>query len=287
MKNRNELIALDGDSGVLEWSFASPPGEINPSLWIGADRALLQIDKPSQLLVLRTEDGRPVTRVALTDKEQLERPPLPLDENSVLLVSDRRTVKRFDLISGDSSWFYRESEQMPTYGPPRLLGSAECLLMLHDGHLLIRLDPVTGLKQWECALAEDLSERPEAMAMTDKNLYCINFENVDGILRQSLRAIALKDGSRVWARPLPGPPNSVWSVALAQGAVFAYPSAMPTAEGGSGGMMPLIVCRPDDGVRIERLIFPTAISDITFKLDPRGAILATSSGMWALGSLSK
>ena len=38
---------------------------------------------------------------------------------------------------------------------------------------------------------------------------------------------------------------------------------------------------------IERLVFPTAISEITFKLDPRGAILATSSGIWALSSAPK
>ena len=36
---------------------------------------------------------------------------MPIDENSVLLVSDRRTVKRFDLVHGQTSWVYRESEQ--------------------------------------------------------------------------------------------------------------------------------------------------------------------------------
>ncbi len=68
LRNKTELIALDGDTGALAWSFSSPPGEINLNLWI-ADRAVMQVDKPNQLLVLRTDDGRVVTRVALADKE--------------------------------------------------------------------------------------------------------------------------------------------------------------------------------------------------------------------------
>jgi outer membrane protein assembly factor BamB/tetratricopeptide (TPR) repeat protein len=67
LRNKTELLALDGDTGALAWSFSSPPGEINPNLWIGAERAVLQIDKPNQLLVLRTDDGRAVNRVPLAD----------------------------------------------------------------------------------------------------------------------------------------------------------------------------------------------------------------------------
>ncbi len=55
LRNHSELIALDGDSGALDWSFTSPPAEINTNLWFGADKVVLQIDKPNQLLVLRTE----------------------------------------------------------------------------------------------------------------------------------------------------------------------------------------------------------------------------------------
>jgi cellulose synthase operon protein C len=286
MRNRSELIALDGDTGALDWSFSSPPGEINPYLWIGAERALLQVDKPNQLLVLRTDDGRLVTRVALTDNEVLQRPPMPLDENSVVLVSDRRTVKRFDLVQGESSWVYRESEVTPTYGPPRLLGNADCLLVLHDGHLLIRLDPASGLKRWECPLAENLADRPESIAWDDKNLYCVNYERISGVPRRSIRAVGLENGLRAWAYPLSGPENAIWSIALSDRAVFAYPSAHESRDAALVSV-PLSVRRRDDGALIERLVFPTATSEITFKLDPRGAILATSSGMWALSSSSK
>ncbi len=165
----------------------------------------------------------------LGENEVLERPPVPLDENSVLLVSDRRTVKRFDLASGQISWIYRESKNLPVNGPPRLLGDAEHLLVLHDGRLLIRLDPATGVKRWEFLLGEDLSERPESMAWDDKNLYCVNYESFTDVMRQSVLAISLDTGSRVWACPIAGPLSApqvaVWSISLSERALFAYPKA--------------------------------------------------------------
>ena len=287
LRNRTELIAIDGDTGALDWSFSSPPGEINSNLWIGAEKALLQINKPNQLLVLSTENGRPVNRAALDENEQLERPPLPIDENSVILVSDRRTVKRFDLTHGQTSWVYQESKEMPTNGPPQVLGSAETLLVLHDGCSLIRLDAATGKKRWLSRLHEDLSERPGSIACDLKNLYCVNYENFSGSMRQSLRAVSLDDGSPVWSCPLSGPENVVWSIALSERSVFAFPSAAQYPKAGDLATMPVIVHRRDDGALIERFVFQTAVSDVTFKVDPRGAILATAKGVWALGSKSE
>ena len=67
LRGANELIALDGDTGAVDWSFSAPPGEIKPNIWVGADRIVLQVDRPNQLLVLRTEDGQPVARTPLGD----------------------------------------------------------------------------------------------------------------------------------------------------------------------------------------------------------------------------
>jgi cellulose synthase operon protein C len=285
LRNRTELIALDGDSGALDWSFSSPPGEINPNLWIGADKAVLQIDKPNQLLVLRTNDGRPVKRTSLGENEHLERPPLPIDENSVILVSDRVTVKRFDLTTGLVAWVFRESEILPTNGPPRLLGSAETLMVLHDGCSLIRLDPVTGKKQWQTLLGtENLSERLGSIACDLKKLYCVNFESFSGKMRPALRVLALDDGSRVWSCPLSGPPNAIWSIALSERSIFAFPIA---TEYGEMVTMPVVVHRRDDGALIERFVFQTTVSEVTFEVDPRGVILATTKGIWALNAKSE
>ena len=148
LRGASELIALDGDTGDVDWSFSASQGEINPNLWIGPDRVVLQVDHPNQLLVLRTDDGQPVARTPLAETEQLERPPLPLDDDSVLLVLDPRTVKKYDVNHGQIVWEYRESEDLPVNGPPRLFGDAERVLVLHEGRTLIRLDPATGSKRW-------------------------------------------------------------------------------------------------------------------------------------------
>jgi len=291
LRGRRELMALDGDTGVLDWSFSAPPGEINSNFWIGADRTVLQVDKPNQLLVLRTEDGQPITRAALAENDLLERPPMPLDEDSVLLVTDRRTVKRFDLNDGHTMWVYQESKELPVNGPPRLLGDSERLLVLHDGRLLIRLDPATGSKRWSSLLgSEDLSERPGSMVYDEKLFYCANIENIFGGPRHAVRAVRLDDGSRAWSFPLTGPEDAVWSIALSQRCVIAYPnSTRLSALGDNENMpvilenMPVILRRRETGALVQRFVFPTTIADVTFKVDSRGALLATSRGIWSLG----
>ena len=134
---------------------------------------MLQVYQPNQLLVLRTEDGQPVARTALGDSDSLERPPLPVDDDSVLVILDPRTVKKLDLHTGQMIWEYRESELMPVNGPPVLMGRGDLLLLLHEGRTLIRLDPATGSKRWSCPLGlEALSQLPGAMAFDERRFYC-------------------------------------------------------------------------------------------------------------------
>jgi outer membrane protein assembly factor BamB/tetratricopeptide (TPR) repeat protein len=285
LRGRRELIALDGDTGALDWSFSAPPGEINPNLWIGDDRIVLQIDKPNQLLVLRTDDGQPISRSALAETDMLERPPLPLDEDSVVLVADKRTIKRFDIKHGHTMWDYQESKVLPVNGPPRLLGDSDRLLVLHDGRLLYRLDPATGSKRWSSPLgSEDLSERPDAMVCDEKSFYCVNIENIFGGMRQVLRAISLEDGSRQWSCHLAGPQDAVWAVALSKRCVIAYPRSARPADGAGIDNMPVILRRRETGALVQRFVFPTTIADVKFRVDSRGALLATSRGLWSLGS---
>ena len=61
-----------------------------------------QVQKPNQLLVLETDSGRQVARTPLADGEALERPPVPIDDDHVLLVPDRRTVKNSSSAAGSS-----------------------------------------------------------------------------------------------------------------------------------------------------------------------------------------
>ena len=91
--------------------------------------------------------------------------------------------------------------------------------MLHDGRLLIRLDPVNGSKRWSTVLGiEDLSERPDSIACDDRRV----------LLRQPADPASAVD--RRWPgaldRPLTGPENAVWSLALSERYVVAYPSRL-------------------------------------------------------------
>ena len=116
-----------------------------------------------------------MARAALGDSDSLKRPPLPVDDDSVLVILDPRTVKKLDLHTGQMIWEYRESELMPVIGPPVLMGRGDLLLLLHEGRTLIRLDAATGSRRWTCPVGlEDLSRLPAAMAFDDRRFYCIS-----------------------------------------------------------------------------------------------------------------
>src|SRR5262249_23665095 len=54
LRGDRELVAFDGDTGLIDWSFAPLAGTINPNLWIGPHQIVLQVSKPGALLVLET-----------------------------------------------------------------------------------------------------------------------------------------------------------------------------------------------------------------------------------------
>jgi outer membrane protein assembly factor BamB/tetratricopeptide (TPR) repeat protein len=300
LRGSSELIALDGDTGAVDWSFAAPAGHINPRVWVGTDRILLQVDRPNQLVVLRTDDGQPVARTPLADADQLERPAMPIDEDSVLVVLDPRTVKRFELNTGQFSWEYRESEDLPVNGPPCLLGGGNAVLLLHEGRTLIRLDPATGAKRWSCPLGlEDLSRRPGALVFDDRRFYCISRFTAT----VTLRAISIEDGTAAWSSEwTTNVEDSSWSLALAADHVFAYPVPTVQARGVDAATIPVIVRRRDSGMLVQRLVFPASgkvaepppgqdrpgvagegPAAVTFNLDHLGAVVATPRGIWGLG----
>jgi outer membrane protein assembly factor BamB/tetratricopeptide (TPR) repeat protein len=300
LRGSSELIALDGDTGAVDWSFTAPAGHINPKLWVGADRIVLQVDRPNQLLVLRTEDGQPVARTPLGEAQQLERPAMPIDDDSVLVVLDPRTVKKLELNTGQFSWEYRESENLPVIGPPCLMGGGNLVLVLYEGRTLIRLDPATGAKRWSCPLGlEDLSRRPGAMVFDEKRFYCISRFTAT----VTLRAVSLEDGARAWASEwTTSAEDSSWALALTADHVFAYPvPAVVQGKGVETQTIPVIVRRRDNGVLVQRLVFPASgkvaepappqdrgaagegSAAVTFNLDQLGAVVATPRGIWGLG----
>jgi cellulose synthase operon protein C len=289
LRGPREMIALDGDTGAVDWSFSVPSGPINPNFLVGADRTILQVEAPNQLLVLRTDDGRPTSRTSLDENERLQRVPMPVDEDSVLLVTDLRTVKKFDWNHGQTVWVYQESRVLPVNGAPRVFGDSERLLVLHDGRTLIRLDAATGSKRWSCSLGtQDLSERPGAMVYDDRRFYFVNTDAIYGGPRQVIRAVSLDDGSGVWTRVLTGDRDDVaWSIALTRRYVIAYPANNPPSSEQADKLavtvIPMVVRRRETGELVQRFVFPTRIADLTLKADSHGGLVATTMGLWGLG----
>ena len=73
--------------------------------------------------------------------------------------------------------------------------------------------------------------------------------------------------------------------------MIAYPNSTRLSAGGDNENMPVILenmpvilRRRETGALVQRFVFPTTIADVTFKVDSRGALLATSRGIWSLGS---
>ncbi len=275
LRGDRELLALDGDTGLADWSFAPASGSINPNLWVGPQRVVLQVRQPSATLVLETATGRRRGEYPRPDDEDWARPPLPIDDDHVALVPDRRTVALFDVVRGVESWVFRESRELPKNGAPRLVGDAERLLVIHDGSEVIRLDPATGAKRWSRPLgSENLAERPGAFAIDHDRFYWAN--------RRTLGAVRLADGAPSWSQALFGP-ESGWSIALTERFVLAYPAAPGAEQGDDLEGLPLIVRDRDTGRLVQRLQFPVAPSDVAVRLSPRGALVAATGGLWALG----
>ncbi len=218
LRGDRTLMAFDGDSGQLDWSYTPTAGRINPHLLIGPRRIVLQVRKPNAVLVLETATGRRRAEFPQAEQDEWPRDPLAIDDDHVALVVNRTKVALFDTTKGANAWVFEETKDSPSLGPPRLFGDAERLLVLHDGHDLIRLDLATGAKAWagwKLLGTEDLSDRPEAIALAADRVFVAN--------GPALVAIALSDGSTLWKRPLSGP-SAGWDVALTERSVAAYPA---------------------------------------------------------------
>ncbi len=276
LRGDRALMAFDGDSGQLDWSFTPPAGRINPRLLIGPRRVVLQVRKPNSALVLETASGRRRAEFPQAEEDEWPRDPLPIDDEHVALIVNRTKVALFDTTKGANAWVFEETKDSPSLGPPRLFGDAERLLVLHDGHDLIRLDLATGAKAWpgwKLLGTEDLGDRPEAIALAADRVFVAN--------GPALLAIALADGSTLWKRPLNGP-GTGWDVALTERSVVAYPGAAKLKEEGLG-LLPLSFHRREDGEPIQRLLIQAPVTDLAVRFSPRGALIATQGGLWALG----
>ncbi|WZO96479.1 PQQ-binding-like beta-propeller repeat protein [Isosphaeraceae bacterium EP7] len=271
LRGESSLMAFDGENGLVAWTYSPEGARINPHMAVTARHIILQARSPNAIDVLDTESGRRLSSSARPEDEDWLRDPLPLDDDRLALVLNKRTIALFEVARGEIGWNFRESEVLPGRGSPRILGDAEHLLVLHDGLRLIRLDPKTGKKLWECPLGVDnLSERPEAMALDGLRLYAATDND--------LVAVSLADGKRAWRRTLSGP-RARWSVELGRNGLVAW----PTPSDGEPGDLPVVFRSRSDGGLLQRFVFPVTSGGLDVRLATRGAVIASSGALWALG----
>ena len=63
---------------------------------------------------------------------------------------------------------------------------------------------------------------------------------------------------------------------------MAYPGPSKLKEDGVG-VLPLVFHRRLDGEPIQRLLIQGSVTDLAIRFSPRGALVATQGGLWALG----
>jgi hypothetical protein len=270
-----ELMAIDGDTGLVDWSFSPPEGgELNPLLWIGPRRVALQVRKPNAIVVLETATGRRLAEYPQTDQDSSwMREPLPIDDDRVALVTDRRTVACSTWPGDLRVGLPREPDRSPPTShrvdrrrrtPARDPGRQ-------------RADPARRGDGRQALVAspgvEILSERPEAMALDADRVYWAS--------GRTLNAAALGDGELAWRRHLTGP-EAGWSIALTARCVAAFPGTSGSSPEGRPGF-PFVFRRRDTGDLVQRLLVPSSVPEVAVRIAHRSVLFATRGDLWAYG----
>ncbi len=278
LKGDSSILAIDGELGQVEWSYSVSGMALNPLIGVSPRRIVAQtVGDKLGLLVLETETGRKVMSTERSEKAAWQRAPVSIDDDHVILVVDALTVVSFDVATASDSWSFRESDSLPKYGHPRAFVDGDRLLVLHDGVTLVRIDSKNGRLIWRALLgSEDLSRRPEALAIDGTKVYCATVNEGGEILK----AINLDKGLLAWERPLSGPTRG-WSLTVTETSILAYPSTLSEMDPAEG--LPVALVRRSDGGLVQRFLFPAGSPPLETILTPRGVMVATDQGLWALG----
>lgn len=280
LRGERELLALDGDTGEVDWTFAPPAGQINSRMGVGIQRLLLQVVGPNTAVVLDLETGRRREYPLGGEGEPWAHDPFPVDDDRVVLTLGSESVGLFDTAQGALGWIDREKPVFPRTTPPRPLGDSGRLLVLYAGSVLVRLDPATGARLWSKPLGiEDISDWPRAFAWDHSRLYAAGLD-AGG---PTISAIDLKSGERVWTQPLTGP-KTPFAVALTESYVVSYPTPRrgPTPALDSWA---LCLFRRDTGRLVQRVSIAEPVADVEVRLAAGSALIATQGGVWSLAAM--
>ena len=127
------------------------------------------------------------------------------------------------------------------------------------------------------------------MVYDDRRFYFVNMDTIYGGSRQVLRAVSLEDGSHIWSRAC-RPTGKTWPgrSRSRSGIVIAYPATIPRPATISincrRSSCPVIVRQRETGELVQRFVFPTTIADLTSRPIRTAGLVATTLGLWGLGS---
>ena len=234
LRGEQEILAIDGDTGSIDWSFSPRAAPSVRSSGSGPSESCSRSRTPTSFscwkptAAARSAGLRWPRENRWTTTRADRRGPRPARAGPA------HGQEVSSSAAGSLPGTYRESPEMPVNGPPRRdrltpIGS----LVLHDGRILIRLDPSTDRGAGATLLGiEDLSERLGAIACDEHRVYCVSQEAAGAFDRRR---------SPLWTSHLIGPENALWSIALSERCVVAYPSSRQARRGMES--MPVVVRR--------------------------------------------
>ncbi|MHB1426930.1 MAG: outer membrane protein assembly factor BamB family protein, partial [Gemmataceae bacterium] len=217
LQGQRRLFALNAETGAVLWDCWAPDGQLHlpfPHGYFsayyqaGTETVLMQMSGRRWLLDART--GRQIHQAA-DSRDLWQRPPLALDERTLCVVLDNRSVGLLDAQTGRCSWTHPLAGVTIRSGEmPSVLGKGNLLLCVQPanvGYFLYRLDRESGKPVWiQPGLLTAKSLDPSAWTFDAEALY--------GIEDDLLIARSLTNGEVLWQRalsvvsPLSSPPRA-------------------------------------------------------------------------------
>jgi outer membrane protein assembly factor BamB len=226
LQDERRLFALDVFTGRVLWTswapagrfqLPSPSGRFHPSFYAGEESVVIQ-SRMGPWFVLDSRTGRRLREFEHAGPPW-PRPPLPLDQQRLAVVSDAEHLTVLDSRTGEAIWTYSAPSPVSLTGEPlQVVGNGDALLILvsrNYAYDLECLDPRTGSRRWSKLLS--LGTQPmdlEGGTVDDATVYLMQ--------GNALLAYALADGRLLYSVPLPAIAGH-WHVLRTQHGLICFP----------------------------------------------------------------
>lgn len=213
LQGQRRLFALNAETGAVLWQRWAPDGSLrlpfphgcfSSHYHAGAKTVLVQM--PGRRWLLDAATGRQIHRSA-DSRDLWQRPPLELDERTLCVTADHRTIELLDSQTGQCLWTYRPAGVTTRSGEiPSVLGRGNLLLCVQPaniGFFLQRIDRASGKVVWSRLLTAKT---------LDLDAWTFDADAVYTIEDRLLIARSLADGEVLWQRPLPADGSQVQRV---------------------------------------------------------------------------